>query len=351
MSKGSTELPPRTAARQQANKTKKQKPRKKRSILKTFFILLFAVLLIIAAGLTYLVFKADEAIKEISSVPADTEVVVPPAESVKKKAVGMLLMGIDSRSHGGGLNTDVMMVAVFNPNKSATIVTIPRDTIVDVDGYRARKANAFYADFYMNALSSKKLSKEMAYADAKQEVRNVMSKFFDIDLKYTAVINFQGFADVVDAFGGVQVDVDMRMKYTDSADGTNIDLEKGDNQLLSGEKALDFVRYRKSNNGKNMSSDFDRNKRQSQVIGALTDKLKSLDGVTKLSSVIEAVGNNLTMDMPSKEIMNMMYTYVGMGREDVTFIPLEGTWKSPYVYLSDSALAEAKAALQAKMAE
>ncbi|OMF36976.1 transcriptional regulator [Paenibacillus sp. FSL H8-0548] len=350
MSKGSTELPSRTAARQQASKTKKPKPRKKRSILKTFFILLFAVLLIIAAGLAYLVFKADEAIKDISTVPADTEVAVPAAESVKKKAVGMLLMGIDSRSHGGGLNTDVMMVAVFNPNKSATIVTIPRDTIVDVDGYRARKANAFYADFYMNALNSKKLSKELAYADAKQEVRNVMSKLFDIDLKYTAVINFQGFADVVDEFGGVEVDVDMRMKYTDSADGTNIDLEKGF-QLLSGEKALDFVRYRKSNNGKNMSSDFDRNKRQSQVIGALTDKLKSLNGVTKLSSVIDAVGNNLTMDMPSKEIVNMMTTYVGMGRDEVAFIPLEGTWKSPYVYLSDSALAEAKAALQAKMAE
>ncbi|WP_138751938.1 LCP family protein [Paenibacillus sinopodophylli] len=349
MSKGSTTLPPRTSSRQPA-KPKKQKPAKKRSFLKTFFVIVFAILLIMAAGLAYLYFKADEAVEQISS-PVDSEVVIPPGETVDKKAVAMLLMGIDARAHGGGLNTDVMMVAVFNPNsKSATIVTIPRDTNINVDGYRARKANSFYADFYMNALNEKKLKKEAAYADAKQEVRTVMSTFFGIDIKYSAVINFQGFADVVDALGGVTVDVDMRMKYKDSADGTNIDLQPGV-QSLSGEKALDFVRYRKSNNGKNMSSDFDRNARQSKVISALTDKLKSFDGVTKLPALIEAVGNNLTMDMPSKEIKNMMTTYLGISASDVTFIPLEGTWRSPYVYLDDAKLEEAKAALQAKLAE
>lgn len=348
MSKGPTALPPRTGSRQSA-KPKKQKTRKKRSILKTFFVLLFAILLLAAAALAYLVFKADKAVDQISA-PANNEVVIPAGETVDKKAVAMLMMGLDSRSNGGGLNTDVLMVAVFNPNsKSATIVTVPRDSIIDVDGYRARKANSFYADFYMNALSNN-MKKEAAYADAKQEVRNVMSELFDIDIKYSAVINFQGFADVVDALGGIEADVDMRMKYTDTADGTNIDLEEGV-QMLSGDEALDFVRYRKSNNGKNMSSDFDRNKRQSQVIGALTDKMKSLGGVAKLGSVIEAVGKNLTMDMPSKEIKNMMTTYMGMSRSDITFIPLEGTWKSPYVYLDDTKLDEARAALQAKMAE
>ncbi|MGO4346397.1 LCP family protein [Paenibacillus sp. MCAF9] len=349
MSKGSTALPPRTGSRPPA-KPKKQKPRKKRSAMKIFFSLLFSILLIVAAGLTYLVLQADKAIDEISS-PVDEEVVIPPGEAVNEKAVAMLLMGIDARAHGGGLNTDVMMVAVFNPNsKSATIVTIPRDTNIDIEGYRARKANSFYADFYMNALNKKKLSKEAAYADAKQEVRNVMSKLFDIDIKYSAVINFQGFADVVDALGGVTVDVDKRMKYKDSADGTNIDLEPGV-QTLSGEKALDFVRYRKSNNGKNMSSDFERNARQSQVIGALTDKMKSFDGVTKIGSVMQAVGKNLTLDMPSKEIKNMMTTYLGLSRNDITFIPLEGTWRSPYVYMDEEKLKEARAALQAKMAE
>ncbi|NIK75890.1 LCP family protein required for cell wall assembly [Paenibacillus castaneae] len=350
MSKGSTELPTRMAARQSAKSKKKKKPQKKRSVFKTLFIIFFSILLIIAAVLAYLVFKADKAVDQISEVE-DSEVVIPVGESVKEKSVAVLLLGLDARANGGGLNTDVMMVAAFNPTtKSTTIVTIPRDSRIDIKGYSARKANSFYADFYMNALNKKKLPKEKAFADAKEEVRTVMSELFNIDIKYSAVINFQGFADVVDALGGVKVDVDMRMKYKDNADGTNIDLEKGI-QTLNGDKALDFVRYRKSNDGRNMSSDFDRNKRQSQVISALTDKMKSFSGATKIGDVIDSVGKNLTIDMPPKEIKNMLTTYFGISNSDITFIPLEGDWRSPYVYLNDASLNAARTALQAKMAE
>lgn len=47
----------------------------------------------------------------------------------------------------------------------------------------------------------------------------------------------------------------------------------------------------------------------------------------------------------------MMTTYLGLSRNDITFIPLEGTWRSPYVYMDEEKLKEARAALQAKMAE
>lgn len=350
MSQGSTSLPPRTGSRQPAKptKSKKQKPRKKRSVLKTLFLLFIGLLLIVAAALAYVVFKTGDALEKIGV--DNTTVVIPAGESVKEKPVAMVLMGLDSRSHGGGLNTDVIMVAAFNPTtKTATVVSIPRDSKIDVEDYKARKANAFYANFYSAAINEG-LEKEAARADAKQEVRTVMSRLFDIDIKYTALINFQGFVDVVDALGGVEVDVDMRMKYKDSVDGTNIDLQKG-LQVLSGDKALDFVRYRQSNDGTNMSSDFDRNKRQSEVIGALTDTLKSLGGITKIGSLIDAVGSNLTMDMPSKEVQHMMTTYFGISRSDITFIALEGNWKSPYVYLNDDSLEAARAALEANMAE
>ncbi|WP_424768270.1 LCP family protein [Paenibacillus sp. sgz302251] len=347
MSQGSTTLPPRSGARKPA-KPKNQKPRKKRSVLKTLFVLFFGFLLLVAGGLAYLVFKTDGAIDQIG-VDNNT-VVIPAGESVKEKPVAILLMGLDSRARGGSLNTDVMMVATFNPNtKKATVVSIPRDSKIDVEGYRERKANAFYADFYSVGLRDG-LDKDAAYANAKQEVSKVMSKLFGIDVQYAAVINFQGFADVVDALGGVKVNVDKRMKYRDTADGTNIDLQPGE-QVLSGDQALDFVRYRKSNDGTNMSSDFERNERQSRVIGALTDKMKSLGGAARIGSVIEAVGNNLTMTMPSSEIKSMMTTYFGISGSDITFIPLEGNWHSPYVYLNEAKLEEARAALKSKMAE
>lgn len=309
---------------------------------------LLAVLLIIAAILGYFVWKAKQVIDVIGT---DSETPIPVSESVKNKSVAMVLLGLDYREKANGMNTDVMMVAAFNPStKSATVVSIPRDSLLFLDGYGERKANANYATFFNQARKDKGLDKDAAEADAKRAMSEMMGKYFGIDAKYTAVINFQGFTDVVDALGGVEVNVDMDMKYKDSIDGTNINLKKG-LQVLDGDNALDFVRYRKSNDGKNMSSDFDRNRRESEVIAAIVDKMKSLGGIAKMSNVLDAVGDNLKIDMPSKEITNLISTYLGISSSDVEFIPLEGTWKSPYVYLDEAKLEQARAALQAKMAE
>ncbi len=111
---------------------------------------------------------------------------------------------------------------------------IPRDSKIELDGYKARKANAYYARFYSVAKSDG-LDKKSAERKAKQDIRKMFGEFFDIPLNYTATINFQGFADVVDALGGIDVDVDMDMHYVDNADGTNINLTKG-HQKLNGDK-------------------------------------------------------------------------------------------------------------------
>jgi anionic cell wall polymer biosynthesis LytR-Cps2A-Psr (LCP) family protein len=139
------------------------------------------------------------------------------------------------------------------------------------------------------------------------------------------------------------------MRYVDHADGTNINLKKGE-QTLTGQQALDFVRYRKSNDGTRQSSDFERNDRQSRVLGAILDKLKSLDGVARLGNVIAAVGGNMRTDIPEAQIQNLMKTYFGLSRDHVRFIALEGTWRSPYVYLDDAKLEEAKLALKEELA-
>ncbi|MFF2482861.1 LCP family protein [Paenibacillus sp. NPDC058071] len=360
MTQGSDKLPPRGAARRKGSASPspgKPKKKKKNPVLRAVLGGLLAGVILVGAYFGYLAWKADEAIGNIGEETVDN-IKIKPSESVKNKAVSMVLLGLDSRPKGGGMNTDVMMVAAFNPNtKSATVVSIPRDSLLVLDGYADRKANAHYNAFYNQKLKelikegkSAKDAKVPAEADAKRAMSDMMGKYFGIETKYTAVINFKGFTDVVDALGGVEVDVDIRMKYKDTFDGTDIDLQKG-RQLLDGDKALDFIRYRKSNDGKNMSSDFDRNKRETEVIAAVVDKMKSVGGITKLGGVIEAVGDNLKINMPSSEIKNMMAAYFGINSSDVQFISLEGNWKSPYVYLNEPKLAEARAALQAKMAE
>ncbi|QHW34940.1 LCP family protein [Paenibacillus rhizovicinus] len=303
----------------------------------------------VACYLGYLVYVSKDALKDITT-DADPTVVVAPENSVKVKPVTLMLLGMDTRKNTGTLNTDVMMVVAMNPKtKSAVVVSIPRDSRIQVNGYNTRKANAYYANFLRQEHNDGLKDKEAEQA-AKKGMRSMFGKFFDVPIDYTTMINFQGFSDVVDALGGVTVDVDMDMHYVDKADGTNINLSKG-RQKLMGDDALDFVRYRKSNDGKNMSSDFDRNQRESQVLGQIADKLKSFSGVTKIGSVIKAVGNNLRMDIPAGEVTNLLKTYYGISGSDITFIPLEGTWKSPYVYLDAAKLQAAKDALSAKLAE
>ncbi|MEK3882531.1 LCP family protein [Paenibacillus sp. PL2-23] len=319
-------------------------------MLTAFFVLFFGLLLSAAALVVYIGVKANDAIETIGLDKTEaTE--VPVEQSVKKKPVAFVLMGLDSRENGGTLNTDVMMVAAFNPTtKKATIVSIPRDTLIEVDGYRGRKANSFYADFFTVARRDNGQDKEAADLAGKKAVKDVMGELFGIDIQYAGIINFRGFSAVVDALGGVKVNVDIRMKYRDTADGTNIDLQPGQ-QTLDGKNALDFVRYRKSNDGTNMSSDFDRNRRQSEVIGAILDKMVSIGGLTKIGSVIESVGNNMTMDMPSSEMRRMLAEYSSLRSSDIEFLSLEGVWRSPHVYVNEDSLAQAQTALQAKMAE
>lgn len=311
-------------------------------------MLVLAAVLLIGWFVVDLFFKADKAIGVISLPTKNVE--VPAEESVKVKPTAVLLLGLDSREKTGTMNTDVIMVAAMNPEtKKVTVVTVPRDTKIEQSGYAQHKANSYYANFYHEALKTTD-DKEEAKLQALDKMKTMFGRYFGIDIKYASIINFQGFADVVDALGGVEVDVDMDMRYVDNADGTNINLKKG-LQELNGEQALDFVRYRKSNDGKNMSSDFDRNRRQGEVLGEIVDRLKSLGGATKLGSVIEAVGGNMRTDIPESEIKQLMFTYFGLTRSDVEFMPLEGKWISPYVHADEQSLADTRQALRAQLSD
>lgn len=340
-------LGPRSEAHGRSARTKRGRDKKPKSgsPLKKVIAAVLVLLLAVGGYVGYLVWETYYAIR---TVGVDRE--VPPGESVKDKPKAFLLLGVDSRAKTGTLNTDVIMVAALNPaTKSATVVSVPRDSLIQLDGYKQQKANQFYAGF-LRSVKKDGLSGEQAELAAKEELRKMFGKMFGIPIDYAATINFKGFIDVVDALGGVTVDVDMDMRYVDRADGTNINLSKGV-QKLNGQQALDFIRYRKSNDGKNMSDDFSRNKRQGEVLAAIADKLKSFGGAAKLGSVISAVGDNMKTDMPSSEITQLFTTYFGIDKDNIEYIPLQGDWRSPYVYLNTARLEEARAALSARMAE
>lgn len=345
MSKGS--LPPRANgpqrnSRQQtkpaasAATTKKKKTKKRGPIARMFRLLLILLLVAVLAALGYagyLYWKFDQ-----GGFGVDQPVTA--GHSASEKPLTMLLLGTDNRPKHPSNLTDVIMVAALNPEtKSATVVSLPRDTYVELSGYKKTKINAFYSRFKSKEKTSGIL--------AEDEMKTMMSKYLDIEVDYATVLDFQGFRDIVDEFGGVDVNISENMCYTDSVDGTDINLTKGPAQL-NGDKALDYVRYRKSNCSPQTkpSDDFDRNKRQSEVLNSLISQMQSLGGVLKIGKVLDAVDDNLQSDIEKAQIKSMIATYWDISKENVEFVPVGGTWRSPYVYINDEELEAAKKSLQ-----
>ncbi|MED5020334.1 LCP family protein [Paenibacillus chibensis] len=342
MSSSNNNLPPRS---QSGSKQNKQPPKKKKkkSGFKSFlkFVLIVVILAVLAAAgyIGYLYYRADTGVLDTGNNNP-----VPAEKSAKVKPVTMLLLGTDYRPETGTHLSDVIMVTAFNPDtKTVTVVSLPRDTKIELKGYKENKANAYYPTF---------LAKEKDTGiKAEDEMKTMMSKYMDIPIDYATVLNFQGFRDAVDALGGVDINVDMNMCYRDKADGTNINLKKGQQKLV-GNDALDYVRYRKSNcrPKTQASDDFDRNRRQNEVLHALIDKMQTFKGVTSLGGVLDAMDKNMETDIENDQLKNMIATYWKVKKENVKFMPVTGTWKSPYVYVDDAELNKAKQALKDEIA-
>ncbi|MNI30932.1 putative transcriptional regulator YvhJ [compost metagenome] len=343
-SKGS--LPPRTNGQQGGRrpqnrnvppaKTTKSKTRKRSPFARIVRLLLVLVLVAVLAALGYagyLYYKFEKGGFGIDKPVASGEL-------ASNKPLTMLLLGTDNRPKHPSNLTDVIMVAALNPaTQSATVVSLPRDTYVELSGYKKTKINAFYARF--------KAKEDTSGILAEDEMKTMMSKYLDIDVDYVTVLDFQGFRDIVDELGGVDVNISADMCYTDSVDGTDINLKKGPAQL-NGDDALDYVRYRKSNCSPKTeaSDDFDRNKRQNEVLHALVGQMQSLGGVLKIGKVLDAVDQNLQTDVESDQIKSMISTYWKISKENIEFVPVTGTWRSPYVYINEEELNNAKQSLQ-----
>ncbi|WP_307586013.1 LCP family protein [Paenibacillus wynnii] len=350
MSTRNTSLPPRNGQqrnnRQQLPKSvpKKSKGKKKKGFFarlgRAILIFFIIAVLAVAGYFTYLYMKLDQGV-------LDTGVNKPvaPEQSAKVKPLTMLLLGTDNRPKHASSLTDVIMVVTLNPvTKSATIVSLPRDTYVELNGYKKDKINAYYSRF--------KKREKTSGLSAEDEMKTMMGKYLDIKVDYVTILDFQAFREVVDALKGVNVNISDDMCYTDSVDGTDINLKKGPAKL-NGDKALDYVRYRKSNCEPKTkgSDDFERNKRQSEVLHSMIDKMQSIGGVVKIGRVLDAVDNNMKTDIERDQFKDMIAQYYKISKNDVEFKPVTGTWRSPYVYINEEELDAAKQSLQDRLTE
>ena len=205
---------------------------------------------------------------------------------VAKDKATVMIMGVDERADDVG-RSDTLMIATLDPDKNqAALLSVPRDTRVKIKGHGFDKINAAYA------YGGRKLTQET--------IESLLNTHIDHYIK----INVHGFTKIIDALGGIDIDVEKRMYYEDPWDddgGLYIDLQPG-MQHMDGNTAITYVRYRDE------EGDIGRIKRQQNFMKAVMDKLVSPTIIPKLPAIVSAVSDSVETDMSVSEILSFLGT-------------------------------------------
>lgn len=281
---------------------------------KWFLFLVVPILLILLAG-GVLAFKTGYILNKISLSDSsglksffNVLPLVGKSEDVKGEEAGrinILLLGMrGTEILGGDLLADTIILASYkvDENKLA-FISIPRDLYVNVPdrNYKA-KINAVHV-----------YGEENGKKKGLEDMKKVVGEITGLPVHYAVSINFNGFKELIDAVGGIEVFLETPFYETNQfvagkECGVEFTLPAGVN-LLNGEKALCYARAREN------TSDFDRAKRQQVIIKSLKDKLVSLGTLTdfgRLNDILNAVGNNVRTDMASYEMKNFYEKYTGV---------------------------------------
>jgi LCP family protein required for cell wall assembly len=230
--------------------------------------------------------------------------------NIKKDPFIVLLMGTDGRSaQTHNWRPDVLMLAAVNPSKkSIKLVSVPRDLYVEIantDGAKD-KINASAAYAYQKGI------------DPILNVRETVENLFNIPIDYYAKVNFQGFMDIVDLMGGVDVNVAFPF-HMKAIGGETVYFQKGPAHL-DGHQALAYVRMRHDD----PNGDAGRNKRQREVIQILIDKLASFDTVPRFMELVSTVSNNFQHSFAFSEIPTLAKIY-SESKQNLTEVTLKTT--------------------------
>lgn len=229
-----------------------------------------------------------------------------PPEAEDEVVINTLLLGVDEA------RSDTMIVARYNKEThQISMMSIPRDTRVDIPGYGYTKINAAVGKKEGTALAMK-----------------TVSNLLDIPIHHYVKVDFKGVEKIVDIMGGVKVNVPKDMKYSDPAQNLHIDIKKGE-QILYGKEALKFLRYRSGY----IDQDLGRIKAQQEFAKAFIDKLTSPVMIPKAVSLINAMVENTRTNLDQSEIaayaMDIgkidtnnikMYTVPGEGGKNINHV-------------------------------
>lgn len=250
----------------------------------------------------------------------------PRAEGERKSEdyYTVLILGRDT---GGGGNTDTMLLASYDvTNQKATVMSIPRDTMVNVP-WDIKRINSVYNYYGEGEKGIQHLYKEVA-------------QLVGFEPDYQVVVEWDAVGEIVDAMGGVYFDVPRNMNYDDPTQNLHIHQEKG-YRLLTGDDAMQVIRYRHDNrvNGKTLGypdGDLGRIKTQQAFLKAVIEQLLKVQNVSKINQFVKVFQNNVETDMSFTNILwfAQQAVFGGLKVENVNFVTMPNTpvscWSRTY---------------------
>ena len=199
--------------------------------------------------------------------------------SLKKN---IIVLGVDERAeeHDVGRSDTLFVVMFDTKNKAASLLSVPRDTRVRIKGHGWDKINHAYA--YGGRELTQKTTEEL----------------LGIKINNYVMVDFKGFVGLVDAIGGVDINVEKNMYYYDTWDGFKIDLKKG-MQHMDGKTAIQYVRYRDE------EGDIGRIRRQQHFIMAVYDRITSANMLLHIPGLAKQLTNMVKTDLPLTDMVDL----------------------------------------------
>lgn len=278
---------------------------------KTIFLTVLTLLVFIIVGTAgyfyYCVSKLNSNSAQSSNVP----IIKPESNS----NVNILIMGVDIGTVGNTTSnnptrTDTMILFNYNPTeKKAAFVSIPRDTLVRFNN-KNHKINEVHAIGGVN--------------DSIKAVENLLG----VDVNYYGQLNYAGFRKVIDAIGGIDMPIEQNMDYDDGTQNLHIHFKKGETVHLDGEKAEEFFRWRKNNNGTGLATgDLGRIDNQHIFMQKVFEKIKSPSTIIKIPSILSTITNNAETNIDGDSLLKYGYDFSQISKDNITTTTLAGEAK------------------------
>ena len=249
-------------------RTRKKRNRKRRLFVLSVMLFLFVG---ICAGIGWWFFgRRPEPVK----APEDT------IASPRTKEI--MVMGVDPRTEDTGRSDTLLIVSLDTEAKKASVFSVPRDTRVEMEQGAYEKINHAYA------------------YGGHEYTQKLLEKLLATSLDGYVLVDIHAFERMIDAVGGVDIDVEKRMYYEDPWDedgGLVIDLQPGE-QHLDGRHAMQYVRFRDE------EGDIGRVARQQKFMQALLDRVASPEVIPHLGEIVQELSSVIKTDIETGDLVH-----------------------------------------------